>query len=85
MFNAEVSKKFKVISLGLLVLLNVILRIPSIPHAKGRDAFSFILLPIPLMLLEKRGGGNIGCLCLAIIHIHMQVDYLSLFLVCHNF
>jgi hypothetical protein len=28
-----------VISLGLLVLLNVILRMPSIPHAKGRDSF----------------------------------------------
>lgn len=39
MFNAQPSKKFKVISLGLLVLLNVILRLPSIPHAKGRDAF----------------------------------------------
>jgi hypothetical protein len=39
MFNAQPSKKFKVISLGLLVLLNIILRIPSIPHPKGRDAF----------------------------------------------
>lgn len=39
MFDYKPSKKFKVISLGLLVILNVILRIPSIPHAKGRDSF----------------------------------------------
>jgi hypothetical protein len=39
MFNVQPSKKFKIVSLALLVLLNVILRLPSIPHAKGRDAF----------------------------------------------
>jgi hypothetical protein len=39
MYNVQPSKRFKIISLGLLVLLNVVLRLPSIPHAKGRDAF----------------------------------------------
>ncbi|TGC11566.1 hypothetical protein [Methanolobus halotolerans] len=39
MFSVQSSKKFKITSLGLLVLLNIILRIPSIPHAKGRDSF----------------------------------------------
>jgi hypothetical protein len=39
MFNVQPFKKFKVISLGLLVLLNVMLRIPSLPHEKGRDSF----------------------------------------------
>lgn len=39
MFKAELSKKSKVILLTLLVILNFVLRIPSIPHEKGRDSF----------------------------------------------
>lgn len=39
MFQDIYSRKHKVISLGLLVLLNIVLRIPSIPHEKGRDSF----------------------------------------------
>lgn len=39
MFKAEISNKSKVILLTLLVILNFILRIPSIPHEKGRDSF----------------------------------------------
>ncbi|SFM56789.1 hypothetical protein [Methanolobus profundi] len=39
MFQNLKSHKFKVISFGLLVLLNLVLRIPSIPHEKGRDSF----------------------------------------------
>lgn len=39
MFSAQISKRFKVILLGLLVVLNVLLRVPSIPHEKGRDSF----------------------------------------------
>lgn len=39
MFKAEISKKSQVILLTLLVILNFILRIPSIPHEKGRDSF----------------------------------------------
>ena len=39
MVNDSISKKSKVILLGLLVLLNIVLRLPSIPHEKGRDSF----------------------------------------------
>lgn len=39
MFKIQTSKKYKLIALGLLILLNIVLRIPSIPHAKGRDSF----------------------------------------------
>lgn len=38
--NIEFSKKSKFILLLLLVILNFILRIPSIPHEKGGDSFS---------------------------------------------
>jgi hypothetical protein len=39
MFQDVYPRKFKVIALSLLVLLNIVLRIPSIPHEKGRDSF----------------------------------------------
>ncbi len=39
MFKAELSNKSKVTLLSLLVILNFVLRIPSIPHEKGRDSF----------------------------------------------
>lgn len=39
MLKVEVSKKNKIILLILLLVLNLILRIPSIPHEKGTDSF----------------------------------------------
>ncbi|MBP2029469.1 hypothetical protein J2755_000389 [Methanohalophilus levihalophilus] len=39
MSEFEISKKTKVILFSLLLLLNIILRIPSIPHEKGADSF----------------------------------------------
>jgi len=39
MFKAEVSKRSKVILFTLLIILNIVLRIPSIPHEKGGDSF----------------------------------------------
>ena len=39
MFKAEVSQRKKVILFLLLILLNIVLRIPSIPHEKGSDSF----------------------------------------------
>ena len=39
MLKIETSQKHKVILLVLLFVLNLILRIPSIPHEKGRDSF----------------------------------------------
>lgn len=39
MFKAEISKGKKVILFLLLIVLNIVLRIPSIPHEKGADSF----------------------------------------------
>lgn len=39
MFKTEISQKNKVILLVLLIILNIMLRVPSIPHEKGRDSF----------------------------------------------
>lgn len=39
MFKAEVSQRKKVILFLLLIVLNIVLRIPSIPHEKGADSF----------------------------------------------
>ncbi|AKB17613.1 hypothetical protein [Methanosarcina sp. WWM596] len=39
MFKAEVSQRKKVILFALLIILNIVLRIPSIPHEKGSDSF----------------------------------------------
>ncbi len=39
MFKSEISQRKKVILFILLIVLNIILRIPSIPHEKGHDSF----------------------------------------------
>lgn len=39
MFKAEISPRKKVILFLLLIVLNIVLRIPSIPHEKGADSF----------------------------------------------
>jgi len=39
MLKVEVSKKNKVILLALLLIQNIVIRIPSIPHEKGFDSF----------------------------------------------
>lgn len=39
MFKAEISQRKKVILFLLLIVLNIVLRIPSIPHEKGADSF----------------------------------------------
>jgi len=39
MFKDEISQRKKVILFTLLIILNVVLRIPSIPHEKGADSF----------------------------------------------
>ncbi len=39
MFKNEISRRKKVILFTLLIILNVVLRIPSIPHEKGGDSF----------------------------------------------
>lgn len=39
MLKVEVSKKSKLILFTLLLILNIVLRIPSIPHEKGVDSF----------------------------------------------
>ena len=37
--NQDISKKYKIILMLLLILLNIAIRIPSIPHEKGDDSF----------------------------------------------
>lgn len=37
--NYAVSKKTKLVLMSLLIILNIVLRIPSIPHEKGYDSF----------------------------------------------
>lgn len=39
MFKTEISKCKKIILFALLIVLNLVLRIPSIPHEKGADSF----------------------------------------------
>jgi hypothetical protein len=39
MFESEISRSKKVILFTLLIILNIVLRIPSIPHEKGADSF----------------------------------------------
>ncbi len=39
MFKSEISQRKKVILFTLLIVLNIVLRIPSIPHEKGLDSF----------------------------------------------
>ncbi len=39
MFKVKVSKKSKLVLLTLLSILNIVIRIPSIPHEKGYDSF----------------------------------------------
>lgn len=39
MVKNEISKSKKIILFALLIILNIILRIPSIPHEKGADSF----------------------------------------------
>lgn len=40
MFETKISQKHKVILFTLLIILNIVLRIPSIPHEKGADSFA---------------------------------------------
>ncbi|MCQ1535490.1 hypothetical protein FTO70_07285 [Methanosarcina sp. KYL-1] len=39
MLKVEVSKKNKIVMLALLLIQNIVIRIPSIPHEKGFDSF----------------------------------------------
>ncbi|KKG76015.1 hypothetical protein DU43_01665 [Methanosarcina mazei] len=39
MFESKISRSKKVILFTLLIILNIVLRIPSIPHEKGADSF----------------------------------------------
>ena len=54
MDNCGFSKKIKIKLLFLLFLLNLIIRIPSIPHEKGIDSFFIHSLANSISLFGER-------------------------------